>query len=333
MWYSEGMGDEKKFQDRIAYRGDLADPLNLLCRDYNLGGYQGHEVVLVGYEDFNVVLQTSKGKFFVKFFGEFRSNEDCERYVQIIQKTLAAGVHEPKLFESSQGVIARLFVDRKRLRALVMEYVDGKTFYELQRPLTENEARETVRQAARINSVDYQPKFMYDSWAIPSFLKEYHAVENLLLESDQTLVKPLVREFEHVKMDSLPHALVHGDIIKTNVMLSQKGEVYIIDFAVANYYPRIQELAVVLCNMLFDANRTETFGAFYELALNEYQKVHQLTSDEVSLLPFFIQVQHAMHVVGAVREEKIKHNTPSAEDEYWLNQGRTGLEFMQDFKT
>jgi Ser/Thr protein kinase RdoA (MazF antagonist) len=326
------MSGETKFQDRIAYKGNLNQPLNIICRDYNLGAYQGHEVVLVGYEDFNVILQTSKGKFFVKFFGEFRTNESCERYVTIIRKTIEAGVREPKLFESGQGYISHFMVENARLRSIVMEYIEGKTFYELGRPITEDEARETVRQAALINSVSYQPKFIYDSWAIPSFLKEYRAVETLLPSSDQALIQPLVDEFEKTNIDSLPHALVHGDIIKTNVMLSREGQIYIIDFAVTNYYPRIQELAVVLCNMLFDTNHLELFAKYYEIALDEYQKTIQLTSQELLLLPFFTKVQHAMHIVGAVREEKIKNNTPSAEDDYLLNQGRKGLAFMLGFK-
>ena len=325
------MKDEKKFQKRISYLGDLVKPLGIICADYRLGDYQHHEIVLVGYEDFNVILHTAKGKFFVKFFSDFRSDEDCKRYVTIIRKTIEAGVREPGLFESNQGHIHRFTIDGAGLRLIVMEFIQGKTFYELGRSLTESEACETVRQASIINTVNHQLKFIYDSWAIPSFLKEYHLVETMMSQNDLTLVRPLVKEFEQVHLDTLPHALVHGDIIKTNVMLSHKADIYILDFAVANYYPRIQELAVILCNMLFNEKKPETFKGFYDVALDEYQKIHLLTEEELALLPLFIKVQHAMHVVGAIREEKIRKNLPSTEDDYWLKLGRLGLEYMLHF--
>jgi Ser/Thr protein kinase RdoA (MazF antagonist) len=322
------MNTEKKFQKRISYAGDLAAPLRTICADYELGDYTRHEIVVVGYEDFNVVLHTTKSKFFVKFFGNFRTDADCERYVTIIRKTIEAGVREPILHESSQGFIYRCTIDGAELRLIVMEHIDGKTFYDLNKTPAEDEARETVRQAALINSVKHKPKFIYDSWAIPSFLKEYNLVETLLPPDDLALVRPLVNEFKKARIDDLPHALVHGDIIKTNVILSADAKVYIIDFAVANYYPRIQELAVILCNMLFDENHPEIFKKYYTIALDEYQKILPLDSKELSLLPLFIKVAHAMHVVGAVREEKIRKNLPSAEDNYWLKLGRIGLAYM-----
>lgn len=327
------MEEEKKFQSRIGFAGDLVGPLGSICDAFGLGDYVSHKAVLVGYEDFNVVLRTGKGKFFVKFLASFRDEADCERYVEIIHKTIEAGVNEPKLLESNQGFIFRIPAGEQSLRVIVMEYIEGQSFYELQRPLTEAEEREVIRQASLINTVQHEPKFIYDSWAIPSFLKEFALVEKLMSASDLDLVQPLAHKFKEVKLDSLPHALVHGDIIKTNVLLSREGKIYIIDFAVANFYPRIQELAVILCNMLFDAKRPENFVSSYKMALDEYQKTIPLTSQEIFLLPLFVQVQHAMHIVGAVREEKIKKNLPSKEDDYWLEQGRVGLRYMRDFKS
>jgi len=60
----------------------------------------------------------------------------------------------------------------------------------------------------------------------------------------------LVREFNALKMKKLPHCFVHGDLIETNIMKDKEGKLWIIDFAVANYYPRIIELAVLACNIL-----------------------------------------------------------------------------------
>lgn len=307
--------------------------MQAICSEFQLGEYSSHELVLVGYEDFNVVVATEKGKFFVKFFGDFRTEADCERYMTIIRKTIDAGVAEPLLFESSQGYIYRFNVGSAKLRVMVMEYIEGKTFYELKRLPTTSEVGDIVTQAAKINSVMYKPDPIYDSWAIPNFLKEYGALKVLMPSDDVALVEPLVEPFSAMHIDALPHALVHGDIITTNVMLAATGKIYVLDFSVANWYPRIQELAVMLCNLFFDVAHPEKFKRNYETTLEEYQKILPLTEKEISLLPLFIKVAHAMHVVGATKEEKIKKHIPSEEDEYWLQQGRSGLEFMLSFDT
>lgn len=124
----------------------------------------------------------------------------------------------------------------------------------------------------------------------------------------------------------MPHCLVHGDIIKTNVVKSKSGELYILDFAVSNYYPRIIELAVLFSNMLFDENNLGTFPDYYKLALDEYQKATPLSSKELETLPLFVKIAHAMHIIPPIREQKLNKNT-SDENLYWLNLGRIGLKY------
>jgi len=51
------------------------------------------------------------------------------------------------------------------------------------------------------------------------------------------LVQPLVKEFENLGIEELPHCFVHGDIITTNVMRDSTDQLWIIDFSVSNYYP------------------------------------------------------------------------------------------------
>jgi len=124
----------------------------------------------------------------------------------------------------------------------------------------------------------------------------------------------------------LPHTLVHGDIIKTNVMRDNLGKIYIIDFSVANYYPRIQELAVFLCDVAFDKEHPETFMDNYKLVLEEYRRNVSLTPFEASSLPLYVRTAHAMHVICATYEKKANNND-SIENQYFIDIGRAGLVF------
>lgn len=100
----------------------------------------------------------------------------------------------------------------------------------------------------------------------------------------------------------------------------------VIDFAVANYCPRVIELAVMAVDLLFNSNDVEAFPSNWQTALNGYQEKIQLTDKELQVLPIFVKVAHAMHIIGGTRE-KAEGNT-SEENEYWLNKGRVGLRYI-----
>jgi len=310
------------FQKRINYQGDLKPFLQKVCNDFDLGEYQSFAIIPIGYEDFNLKLTTNKGNFFVKMFAASRNEEGCQRCVNIINHTLENGVSEPKLYRNGQEFLRKVGNDR----LIVMEYVNGKTFFELQAIPTTDEIKFIVKQAALINKTNLKPSFIYDHWAITSFLKEYAEKGKYLLRADNELIRPLVDLFSSLDIKSLPHSLAKGDIIKTNIMKDSDGKIYIVDFAVANWYPRIQELAVLLCDLFFDPRHTEDFAKTYNFVLSEYQKYIKLTPEEIKLLPTFVKFAHAMHVLLA-NYEKVVNGNSSAENEYFLNIGRVGLKF------
>jgi Ser/Thr protein kinase RdoA (MazF antagonist) len=165
---------------------------------------------------------------------------------------------------------------------------------------------------------------IYDAWAITNFLKEFKKKGKSLSKDDLKLVEPLVKKYKELKIEELPHCFVHGDIIATNLMKDNKGNLWIIDFSVSNYYPRIQELAVLACNLFFEENNKDKSKENLEIALKEYQKVIALTKEELNVLPIYIELAHAMHLLSA-NFEKVKKNNQTDENEYWLNQGRIGL--------
>ena len=85
------------FQERIQYRGNEQILFNTLCNDYQLGTLVQAKPIEVGYEDFNVLIETNKGKYFAKFFASFRDQDNCLRYVNIMETAIDAGINHPKL--------------------------------------------------------------------------------------------------------------------------------------------------------------------------------------------------------------------------------------------
>ena len=54
---------ENKFKARINYSGDIKDISVQICKDYDLGEFKSNKLILMGYEDFNFILETIKGKY------------------------------------------------------------------------------------------------------------------------------------------------------------------------------------------------------------------------------------------------------------------------------
>ncbi len=312
------------FQKRISYKGKLEKVVNQVAKDFDLGKYLNYKIVETGYEDLNIVAATDKGKYFIKMFATFRDNDNCKRYVDIMLTALEAGVNHPKLLQSTQGYLYKNTFEGTKIRLVVMEHIDGETLYDSGEKVTLENTRFLVHQAALINKIDLKVSFVYDGWAVVNFQKEWKKHEKVFPKEDKVLIEPLLKKFSKLDIKSLPTAFVHGDIIRTNVMRDNNGELYIFDFSVTNIYPRIQELAVLLSNLLYDDKKTDDYLTYYEFALDEYNKQNKLTKLEVESLPLYLKAAHAMHIIGAGKQ-KYKRGNKSEENEYWLSQGRKGL--------
>jgi len=316
-----------KYQQRINYRDDIAPILRQVCGDFDIGQYRSYSTIALGYEDYNLSLTTSCGKYFVKIFGAYRKRNECQRCVNILKNILDLGVSHPRLLESKQGYLYEFLSNDFSDRLIVMQFIEGNNFYELGQTPNAKEKCFIIEQAALINKSDINPPPLYDCWAIVNFGKEYQGKKQYLKEKDKRLIGPLVEAFNSLAIDELPHCFVHGDIIKTNVMRSIFNQIYILDFSVANYYPRIQELAVIICNLFFDYKSPNEFLEKYNFAIEEYQKHILLLGVELEKLPLFLKLGHAMHILLA-SYEKNAHGNNSLENDYFLKNGLVGLELI-----
>lgn len=211
------------FQKRIDYKGDLSEVMKLVCDNYQLGEYRKHSIILVGYEDFNLKLTTSQGNFFIKIFASFRSLEECQNYITVISRILEAGVAHPKLKKFADGVFWVKEFQGASVRLCVMEWIDGDSFYDLEAYPAHEEIMLVANEASKINAINFRPQFIYDQWAIINFSKELNKVINHLDTKDRGFLAQLLTEWEQLDIESLPHALVHGDLTRTNVMRLKRG--------------------------------------------------------------------------------------------------------------
>jgi len=319
---------ESVFKQRIGFNGDLKEISKIICRDFNLGKFIDCKIILIGYEDFNFSLKSTNGKFFVKVFSNKRTLDDCKRNVDIVVKSIEAGISVPKLYKSEQGYLHILNSNQSTLRLCVMDFIDGKDFFTSKATITQQDILSLAHQACLINSINIKPPKIYDSWAITNFPLEFKKKSQYLEEEYLELIKPLFEEFQKLKIETLPHCFVHGDILRTNTLKDKNNKIWIVDFSVSNYCPRIQELAVLASDILFNKDNKEESEQNLKDALEEYQKTIRLTPRELESLPDYIKLAHVMHVLRATYEKKVNDNN-TEENEYFLSIGKSGLRQMK----
>jgi Ser/Thr protein kinase RdoA (MazF antagonist) len=290
-----------------------------------LGDFASNELIEIGYEDYNYYLTTSKGKYCVKIFSKIRTNEDIKNYLNRIRAVAKSEISSPKPLLLNDDIVFELDYENNHYDICVFEYIDGKNYFEINEKPDNDVLREIAKQTALINNLDIKPEFIYDTWAIVNFKEEYEKKRQYLSDEYKTEFDKLLNEFENIDLERLPKAFVHGDIISTNVMLDKNKKVWIIDFAVSNYLPRIIDLAVTSCNMCLQEDSKEKTYENIEVLLQEYNKYNKLTDYELEMFEVYFRLANAMHILQP--NYIIQTDGDSEENQYWLNEGITGYSY------
>lgn len=318
------------FNKRIGLNTDLKNISEQICSQYNLGGFISNELITIGYEDYNYYLTTTKGKYCVKIFNNIRTRQDIVNYLERIRVVANSQINAPKPLNINNDIVLELDYKKNHYDICVFEYIDGKNYFELNQKASKEIIKELAKQTAMINQLDIKPDFIYDSWAIINFEEEYKNKREYLSDKYKEEFDKLLTKFKCIDLDKLPKGFVHGDIISTNVMLDSTNKVWIIDFAVSNYLPRIIDLAVISCNMCLDNSSKENTYENIALLVSEYNKYTPLSEYELSAFRTFYKLANAMHILQT--QYIIKTDGDSAENKYWLNEGIVGYSFSDDEK-
>lgn len=319
---------EQEFKDRINLNTELSTISKQICNKYDLGEYISETIITVGYEDFNYILETSTGKYYVKIFHKDRTDKDCKKYIERIELASSTNINTPKLYKINNESECIIEVDDVKYRLCLFEYINGKSFFDLKMAPNESEIKEIIRQMANIHKQQLNSEFIYDKWAIVNFIKEFEDKKQYLNEKNYKRLRELLIKFKNVDMKKLPHTFTHGDIISTNVMKDNDGKLWIIDFAVSNYLPRIVDLAVSSCNLCFNPESIKETTSKIKMLIKEYEKYNKLTNYEKEVFPIFFDIANAMGILQI--SYLANQSETSEEDKFWYNESERGLEFSDN---
>jgi Ser/Thr protein kinase RdoA (MazF antagonist) len=298
----------------------LSELVAHVAAEYRLGGVDDWSVLDTGYEDCNLDVRAGSGRVVVKVFAADRPATIPARTADLIVRAQACGVRHPALHRDHDGGYVHS-CDGHWL--LVMDHAPGQTFYEMGRPPTEAELSRVVEQAARIHRIDARPEPVFDPWAIANLVPLAGQVGHLLDEEQRVLVDGAIAQLDQVSWDGLPHALIHADLTAGNVLLGPDGQLTVLDFALANRWPRLQELAVIAASLMHGApgtlpERMDDVAARYS-AVAPYP----LTAAEEAALGSFGRWAAAMELLGGLN--MWLHGARGPETDLLVSIGTAGL--------
>ncbi|MBI2043843.1 hypothetical protein HYT24_00575, partial [Candidatus Pacearchaeota archaeon] len=134
--------------------------------------------------------------------------EDIKRNILILEAVTKSAINHPRLHLTKNNKIQ---FSEGNISAVVMDYIDGNSYHDLNRQPSDKELTLILREAMKISELNIKPPFIYDSIAIVNLLDMYERVTPHLSPEDTGLLKPVVEEFKTVDFNSLPKKFIHGD--------------------------------------------------------------------------------------------------------------------------
>lgn len=185
--------------------------------------------------------------FVVKIFAPVESgfNTEIDYNCEIIgmKRAISLGIYIPCL------VAASFIEDKYLFRYIIMDCIDGKDAKDVLKDYSANEKIAFVRQLKQnINKMNTEFEGEYPAFDVKERIltnTRWNILNNKLVAQ----VKEMVQDY-----DMLNKVYVHGDITGDNVMITENGTLYIIDFADGRIAPKEYEFPPILFD-LFDFDK------------------------------------------------------------------------------
>ena len=105
------------YDDRLGV-SDLKPILKQVCRDYRIGNLLNFALNEYGFQDVNVEITTSIGKYFVKFFSRDKTQTQIASYVKLMEIVGKSKVSYPALYKGTNGYLHSIIFNRIPINSL-----------------------------------------------------------------------------------------------------------------------------------------------------------------------------------------------------------------------
>lgn len=274
-----------------------------------------------GYEDANIILNTSSGKYVLKIFFAERELENINSYIKILTECKNIGVPTTEiLLEYNDGLGIYEYKNVKTYY-IITKFFEGNNFQKT--TPTNEDIRKVTEYIAKLNTLNFEVGEGYDSWGIKAFPEEYKKKkEKLTLEQD-LLVKNIYEEYSKLDMSSFSKSVIHGDMQRKHVIKNSNNEYCILDFGCMAHDYKVIELATYLAWFCLQEDTWNHKDMIYKEVLDIYNSIHNLTDEEISSLPLLIKASYSAYYMTT--SVMINDGDTSEETLNWHNRSKKML--------
>ena len=237
------------------------------------------------------------------------------------------GVPTPRVYKDSQGkILSSIGVSGADFYVGLMDYINAKDFFSLGERPSKEDLGQLVDVADKIRKIDYKPDFIYDSWALSSFIGQFDKKRGRLDAGALEAIRPIADMFRKFDYDGLPKAFCHADMHAANLIKDGAGKVWVIDWGVSNYMARVSELIVLLSGVWQPVDDGESVSRS-EFVIKKWCDKVGATQAEVSAIEPLLMVKAAIRVMNPSYEIEA-NGDKSAEMLAFRNSGYNGLRLI-----
>ncbi len=288
--------------DTYLSRVDLDIPLQSLidfvARDFNLGKVISFDIIGIGFEDLNIKLVSTNGRYLVKVFAKRKAYfSSVSDYVKALRKFRENGVPVPLVHKHNKGFLYEVPGNREATYLCVMDYFDGSDF-SLLTP-SKIDIKALIIYISRIHKVSIKIQTNYDSWGTWHLINEFEKKKGFLSAEDLELITPIIKRFQSLDFQGFTKCVIHGDLQPYNILKNKSNEYCILDLGCIDFAPAVLDLSIFIMHFCHDPNTARLNKDLYYLAVEEYQKMNPLSQQELEAIPILVSATFAIFAIAS----------------------------------
>jgi len=310
------------FISRTDIAGSLEDLLVRVADTYKLGSVRSHKILPDGYQELNILLDTSGGRFVVKIFSKEKTLERVKDNIWGYLTFRKVGVPMPILRQARNGdYLLQIKGESKKIYLCVMEFFNGFILHS--KLATQKDIQALSNYMAIIHSHIHRIRRYYDTMGIVNVLSQFKQVHSYLKPNLLSLIHPVIEEFSSLQMGDFHQSIIHGTFEPENILKNSRGELCLLDLGCMDYNASIVDIATFLANYTVDLTELDRKKRI-DIILETYNINHPLSSQELTAIPILVRGQYAVIALRTNYYIRKRHDK-TKQTKHWYNFARKGL--------
>lgn len=301
---------------------------NLQNNFFSIGEINSYEPINEGYEDANIILNTSNGKYVLKIFFAERNLKNINSYVKILRECKNVEVQTTEILTDFNEGLGLFENNGVKTYYIITKFFEGKNFQNS--TPTIDDIKKVTQLLSKLNTLDFEVHKEYDAWGLKAFPDEYKLKKNRLTPEQDLLIKGIYTDYTKLEMSDFSKSVIHGDMQRKHVIKNDTNEYCIIDFGCLAYDYKVIELATYLGWFCLQEDTWNDKDIIYKEVLNIYNSIHNLTESELQALPLLTKASYSAYYMTT--SVMINEGDTSEETRDWHDRSKKMLELSKHWK-